>query len=171
MRISSLSIVFLAAVSVCCFASFTAAQSSVPQPIQKGATMSGHATGPFEVNIKPLPAEESVGDPTIARMSLDKQFHGDLEATSKGQMLSTGNPKTSAVYVAIERVSGTLKGRKGTFALHHTGIMTSGAPSLTITVVPDSGTDELTGLSGTMAINIAAGKHSYDFTYTLPAIP
>jgi len=130
--------------------------------------MSDHATGPFEVKIKPLPPEENVGDPSIARMSLDKQFHGDLEATSKGQMLSTGNPKTSAVYVAIERVSGTLKGRKGTFALHHTGIMTGGAPTLTITVVPDSGTEELVGLSGTMAIIIADGKHSYDFTYSLP---
>ena len=131
--------------------------------------MSGHATGPFEVKVKPLPAEENVGDPAIARMSLDKQFHGELEATSKGQMLSTGNPKTSAVYVAIERVSGTLKGRKGSFALYHTGVMTGGAPSLTVTVVPDSGTDELVGLSGSMAINITEGKHSYDFTYTLPS--
>ncbi len=132
--------------------------------------MPGHAAGPFDVKLTPQAAEEKVGDPSIGRMALDKQFHGDLEATSKGQMLSTmGDVKGSAGYVAMERVSGTLHGRKGTFALQHTGTMTRGVPSLTISVVPDSGTGELAGLAGTMDIHIVEGKHSYDFSYTLPA--
>lgn len=105
-------------------------------------------------------------------MTIDKQIHGDLEGTSKGQMLTAGTAVTgSGVYVAIEKVSGTLHGRKGTFILHHTGVMTRGAPQLTITVVPDSGTGELEGLTGRMMINIADGKHSYDFEYTLPKRP
>ncbi len=101
---------------------------------------------------------------------MDKQFHGDLEATSKGQMLATTTDvKGSAGYVALERVSGTLQGRSGTFALQHNGTMTRGEPQLTITVVPDSGTGQLVGLAGTMTIAIAAdGKHSYGFEYTLP---
>jgi hypothetical protein len=100
-------------------------------------------------------------------MSIDKQFHGDLEAISKGEMLSaSGNVKGSAAYVAIERVSGTLQGRKGTFVLQHTGVMNRGTPQLTISVVPDSGTDQLIGLTGTMTIQIDQGKHSYEFDYT-----
>lgn len=95
-------------------------------------------------------------------------FRGDLEGTSKGEMLTGGTRvKGSAAYVAMERVSGTLNGKRGTFILHHTGVMTRGAPSLAITVVPDSGTGELEGLSGTMSIEIANGKHSYVFEYTL----
>ena len=134
--------------------------------------MPGHAAGPFDVKVTPQPADEKVGDPSVGRMALDKQFHGDLEATSKGQMLATmTDVKGSAGYVAMERVSGTLHGRKGTFALQHTGTMTRGAPSLTITVVPDSGTGELVGLTGTMDIHIVEGRHSYDFSYTLPATP
>ena len=126
-----------------------------------------HATGTFEVKVKPQ-TDENVGDPTVGRMSLDKQFHGDLEAGSKGQMLAVqGEVKGSAGYVAMERVSGTLAGRKGTFALQHTGTMTAGAPQMSVTVVPDSGTGELAGLSGKMTINSADGKHSYDFEYTL----
>jgi len=132
--------------------------------------MPEHAAGPFDVKITPQPPEENVGDASVGRMALDKQFHGDLEAASKGQMLSTmGDVKGSAGYVAMERVSGTLRGRKGTFALQHTGTMTRGTPSLTITVVPDSGTGELVGLAGTMEIHIVEGKHSYDFSYTLRA--
>lgn len=126
-----------------------------------------HATGPFEV--KMTPQDDKLND-GVSRFLFDKQFHGDLEGTSKGQMLSTGNPKTSAVYVAIETFTGTLKGKSGSFALHHTGIMNKGAPSLSISVVPDSGTGQLAGISGTMKIIIAAdGKHSYDFEYTLPS--
>ncbi len=101
---------------------------------------------------------------------MEKQFHGDLEATSKGEMLSAGGSvKGSAGYVAIERVSGTLHGRAGTFVLQHSGVMTRGAPGLTVSVVPDSGTGELAGLAGTMSIVIAEGKHSYELTYTLDA--
>jgi len=101
-------------------------------------------------------------------MSIDKQFHGDLEATSKGEMLSAmTSVKGSAGYVAIERVSGTLHGRHGTFILQHSGTMTRGAPQLSVTVVPDSATGELVGLTGKMTIKIADGKHSYDFEYTL----
>ena len=146
--------------------------NQAPNNVQKGSAMPGHAAGPFDVKVTPQPADEKVGDPSVGRMALDKQFHGDLEATSKGQMLATmTDVKGSAGYVAMERVSGTLHGRKGTFALQHTGTMTRGTPSLTITVVPDSGTGELVGLTGTMGIRIVEGKHSYDFSYTLPATP
>jgi len=102
-------------------------------------------------------------------MTIDKQFHGDLEATSKGQMLAFSTEvKGSAGYVAMEQVNGTLRGRNGTFVLQHSGTMTRGAPQLIVTVVPDSGTGELTGLTGKMNIIIADGKHSYEFDYTLP---
>ena len=102
-------------------------------------------------------------------MSLDKQFHGDLEATSKGEMLTAMSAvKGSAGYVAMERVTGTLKGRNGSFALQHSGTMARGAQQLVITVVPDSGEGDLKGLAGTMAIEIADGKHSYVLEYSLP---
>lgn len=105
-------------------------------------------------------------------MSIDKQFHGDLEAVSKGEMLSaTTNVKGSAGYVAIERVSGSLRGRSGAFVLQHSGTMTRGVPQLTVSVVPDSGAGQLLGLTGKMEINIVEGKHSYEFEYTLPAEP
>ena len=126
------------------------------------------ARGTFEVKMSPQAPEDDVGDPTVGRMSLDKQFHGDLEASSKGQMLAaTTDVQGSAGYVAMERVSGTLHGHKGTFALQHSGTMTRGAPQLSITVVPDSGTGELAGLAGKMTINIVDGKHFYEFEYTL----
>jgi hypothetical protein len=129
--------------------------------------MAEQASGAFEVKL--TPQKDETGDAAIARMTLDKRFHGDLEATSQGQMLSAGTAvQGSAGYVAIERVSGTLKGRSGTFVLQHYGLMNRGVPQLTITVVPDSGTGELTGLSGAMKIDIAGGKHSYGFEYTLP---
>jgi hypothetical protein len=125
------------------------------------------ATGTFEVKLKPQ-TDENVGDPTVGRMSIDKQFHGDLDATSKGQMLAVqGEVKGSAGYVAMERVIGTLAGHSGSFALQHTGTMDRGVPGLSVTVVPDSGTGELVGLSGRMNIIITAGKHSYEFDYTL----
>jgi hypothetical protein len=129
--------------------------------------MMAHARGTFEVKLTPQ-ADGDAGA-GLARMTLDKRFHGDLEATSQGQMLSAGTAvQGSAGYVAMERVRGTLRGRSGTFVLQHHGLMDRGTPQLTITVVPDSGTDELTGLAGTMAIEIADGKHSYDFEHTLP---
>lgn len=130
--------------------------------------MTKHATGTFEVKMNPQGPEDNVGDPTVARMSLDKQFHGDLEATSKGQMLAAGTDvEGSAGYVALERVNGTLHGHSGTFALQHSGTMTRGAAQLTITVVPDSGTGELVGIAGKLMINIVDGKHFYDFEYSL----
>lgn len=130
--------------------------------------MTKHAAGTFEVKLNSQPQDEKVGDPTVGRMSIDKQFHGDLEGTSKGQMLVTGTEvHGSAGYVAIERVTATLDGHKGTFALQHSGIMTRGTPQLSVTVVPDSGTGELIGLAGKMMINIVGGKHLYEFDYTI----
>jgi hypothetical protein len=130
--------------------------------------MANRASGTFEVKLIPQVPDDQVEVPTVARMSLDKQFHGDLEATSKGQMLAVGTDvKGSAGYVAMERVIGTLHGQSGTFALQHAGTMTRGAPQLSISVVPDSGAGQLVGLTGKMAINIVDGKHLYDFEYTL----
>ena len=132
--------------------------------------MTGTARGAFEVKLTPQPSDRQPDDPALGRMWLDKEFHGDLEATSRGQMLTAmTDVKGSAGYVAIERVSGTLRGSAGTFILEHTGTMTRGAPSLTITVVPDSGTGELAGLSGGMTITITDGKHSYELEYALGA--
>jgi hypothetical protein len=125
-----------------------------------------HASGSFEVKLNPQ--EDAVGDKSVGRMALDKQFHGGLEATSRGQMLAAMTEvEGSAGYVAIERVSGTLEGHSGSFALQHSGTMTRGVPQLTITVVPDSGTGDLVGLVGSMTIDIVEGKHSYDFAYTI----
>jgi hypothetical protein len=130
------------------------------------------ASGPFEVKLSPLAMGEQAEGSTLGRMSIDKQFRGDLEATSRGEMLSAGSVATgSAGYVAMEQVRGTLRGRSGTFVLQHSATMTRGVPHLTIAVVPDSGTDELAGLAGTMAITIADGTHSYDFEYTLGEAP
>ena len=133
------------------------------------ATTTMHAAGPFDVTV--TRQDDTSGDPLLNRMTLDKQYHGDLEGTGKGQMLTAGTEvKGSGAYVAIEKVSGTLKGRSGSFILQHTGAMAQGVPQLSVTVVPDSGTGELKGMTGKMTINIAGdGKHSYDFEYTLPA--
>ena len=126
-----------------------------------------HATGPFEVKL--APQADATTDAGIARMTIDKQFHGDLEATSVGQMLSAmGSVKGSAGYVAIEKVTGTLHGRKGSFVLQHNATMDRGKPELSIIVVPDSGTGDLEGLTGSMKIDISNGKHSYEFDYQLP---
>jgi hypothetical protein len=131
--------------------------------------MTIHASGPFEVKLVPQTPNGIFENATTGRMTIDKQFHGDLEGTSKGQMLTAmTETKGSAGYVAIERVTGTLKGLNGTFALQHTGSMNRGVPQLSVTVVPDSGTGQLVGLTGKMTINIVDGKHSYDFEYTLP---
>jgi len=151
----------------------TPSARSQPTPATQAAAMpeaSQHATGPFEVKLAPQPADEAAGSPSITRMLLDKQFHGDLEATSKGTMLAAGSGAkgSSGGYVALEIVTGTLKGHTGTFVLQHTATMTHGTPALTITVVPDSGTGQLVGLTGKMSIDIANGKHTYTFDYTLP---
>jgi len=131
--------------------------------------MTTRASGPFDVKLSPLPFEGAAEGAKLGRLSIDKQFRGDLEATSRGQMLSAGTDvKSSAGYVAIEHVTGTLHGRRGTFVLQHTGTMTRGTPSLSVTVVPDSGTDQLAGLTGTMAIVISDGQHTYEFDYAMP---
>ncbi len=131
--------------------------------------MASHASGPFEVKMTPQGPVEGVGDPTVARVALDKTYQGGLVATSRGEMLATRTEVAgSAGYVAIERVEGALHGKAGGFALQHSGIMDRGVPSLTLVVIPDSGTGELVGIAGTMAIQAEAGKHSYDLEYTLP---
>jgi hypothetical protein len=128
------------------------------------------ATGPFDVKIAPLDPAFKTEDNSLGRMSIDKQYQGDLDATGKGEMLTGGTAiKGSGVYVAVERVVGTLHGRSGTFLLQHSGVMTRGTPHLSITVVADSGTGQLTGLTGTMNVIITDGKHSYDFSYSFPA--
>lgn len=132
--------------------------------------MTKQASGTFDVKL--VPQDDKSEDALLGRMTIDKQFRGDLAATSKGQMLTAMTAtKGSAGYVAIEKVSGTLHGRNGTFALQHSGTMTRGEPTLSITVVPDSGTEELTGLMGKMTIKIEDGKHFYEFQYTLPPKP
>jgi hypothetical protein len=129
--------------------------------------MTNHARGTFDVKVIPQAADAAAGGP-FSRLFLDKQFHGSLAATSKGQMLGaeTAVPGSGA-YVALELVSGTLNGRRGSFILQHNGTMAKGVPTLSVTVVPDSGTEQLIGLSGRMTIIIADGKHSYELEYTI----
>ena len=126
-----------------------------------------HAQGPFEVTLTPQPITDA-DEASLGRMSIAKQFSGDLDGSSKGQMLAAGTSvKGSAGYVAMERVTATLAGRRGSFVLQHSASMNRGTPEMHITVVPDSGTDELAGLSGQMTIVITDGKHAYDFAYEL----
>ena len=128
--------------------------------------MSTRATGSFEVQLMAQPAVHT--DAGVGRMSIDKTFSGDLQGSSQGEMLSAMTAvKGSAAYVAIERVTGSLHGRQGSFVLQHTGVMDRGTPRLDVTVVPDSGTGELGSLAGRMAIDIVAGKHLYTFDYSL----
>jgi len=129
------------------------------------------AAGTFQVKMSPLSTTHGE-DPHLGRMSLDKRFEGDLIATGKGEMLTAGtNVKNSAVYVAVERISGTLQGKYGSFVVHHSGVMNRGAQDLTISVVPDSGTDELTGITGTMKISIVNGQHLYELDYWFSHAP
>jgi hypothetical protein len=134
-------------------------------PRRKDVTMH-HAQGTFTVKIAartPAPAEG------LGRFSIDKEIHGDLEATSKGEMFSAGDPKAGAAgYVAIEMVTGVLAGKPGGFALQHFATMDRSGPKMTVAVVPGSGTGELKGIAGTFTITIAGGQHSYDLDYTLP---
>src|SRR5262245_45420039 len=126
------------------------------------------AKGSFEVVLQREPPFDSTDGITLARASLEKRFSGPLEATSKAQMLAARTPvETSAGYVALERITGTLDGRRGAFVVVHLGLMTRGAPSLSITIVPDSGTGELAGIAGKMDIQIVDGKHFYEIDYTL----
>jgi hypothetical protein len=171
-NIQSRTVTSVVAVILLSFGWAVCAQAQTSNPAQKGAAVATHATGTFEVKLTPQPTEDKAEGATLGRMSLDKQFHGDLEGTSKGQMLTAMTEvKGSAGYVAIERITGTLHGRTGSFVLQHSGTLTKGAAQQSITVVPDSATGQLVGLTGTMTITIADGKHSYDFEYTLPKAP
>ncbi len=129
---------------------------------QKGK-MTNSVRGEFDVKLTP----QGAADAAVGRMSLVKQFHGALEAASVGEMLAIRADKGSAGYVAMERVTGTLEGRKGSFALQHSGTMNRGTGTLAVHVVPDSGTEELAGLSGKMGIEITGGKHLYSFDYEI----
>jgi len=145
------------------------AQPPVPSVAQKQKTVAEHAVGPFDVKMEPQGEPDKADGITLARYSGEKQYHGDLDGTAITIMLTAGTEvKGSAGYVAMERVTGSLKGRSGSFALQHSGTLTRGEPQLSITVVPDSGTGQLVGITGKMNIIIAAGKHSYEFDYTLP---
>ncbi len=149
----------------------TLVSAQVPhsQITAKDGPLSMHAEGTFDVKNAPLTADDALAGTDIGRYGLDKQFHGDLEATSKGEMLGAGNPATgTAGYVAIEQVTGNLVGRTGSFALQHFGSMVDNKFELIVKVVPGSGTGDLTGISGTMTIKIVNGKHSYQFDYSLP---
>ena len=129
-----------------------------------------HARGDFDVKVVQEGETDKAAGSTLGRMSLDKQFHGDLEATGKGQMLTAmTDVKGSGAYVALERVTGTVHGRSGSFVLLHHGVMSSTSQQLSLTVAPDSGSGSLTGISGAMTIVVAEGRHSYDFEYALPA--
>ena len=150
------------------------AHSDIPRPIHgrpstcEGAKMKQHAKGAFDVKLQKLEAYNKDEAAGLGRMSIDKQFHGDLEATSRGEMLFAGSARDSGGYVAVERVTGTLQGRRGSFSLQHNATMTRGKPYLNIIVVPGSGSDDLKELRGTMKIVIDAdGKHFYEFDYEL----
>lgn len=152
---------------------YSQAPSPGPTAAKKESPVTTHATGTFEFKMVPQPWDDKTADPLLGRMTFDKQFHGDLEATSKGHMLAagTGAKGSSGGYVAMERVTGTLHGRSGSFVLQHSGTMTRGTQQMTITVVPDSGTGQLVGLTGKLAIIHGDGKLSYDFEYTLAETP
>jgi hypothetical protein len=158
------------------YASFRYAASQFCRPFARAGTFDTcaaeeylndlHAKGTFTVDVHPLTPAPAEG---LSRFSIDKQIHGDLEATSKGEMFSGGDPKQGvAGYVAIEVVTGTLKGKKGSFALQHTATMDQNGPKMSVITVPGSGTGALKGISGLFEIQIANGQHSYDFEYTLP---
>jgi Protein of unknown function (DUF3224) len=164
----SIVLVILCILVICISAGYAQTQSQRTE-VKQGKAMTNRASGTFEVKLNPQ--AEGAGAP-VGRMTLDKQFQGDLAGTSKGQML-TGMTAVqgSAGYVAIEKVTGTLNGRRGSFYLQHSGTMTRGAAELSITVIPDSGTEQLAGLRGKMNIIIEGGKHSYEFDYALGDAP
>ncbi len=130
------------------------------------------ASGTFDVKLAPVGSDSTPEGPNLARLSIDKVFKGDLDGVSKGEMITAAGiaVKESAAYSAVERVTGTLHGKKGSFALQHTGIMDRGKPSLTITVVPDSGTGALVGLTGKMDIIIEGKEHKYVFEYAVGSL-
>jgi hypothetical protein len=162
----------LASIGLCaCLGAALLGHTQAPssKPAQKEPVLTRHATGTFEVKTTPLPADDATAGTAIGRYGIDKQFHGDLEGVSKGEMLGAGSQaKGTAGYVAIEQVTGTLHGHSGSFALQHFGAMDGGKFNLNVVVVPGSGAGDLAGIVGTMKIIIANGKHSYEFEYTLP---
>lgn len=134
---------------------------------ERNPTMTQHARGTFTVAVVPLSPAPAEG---ISRFSINKQLHGDLEGSTRGEMFSAGDPKLGAAgYVAIEVVTATLAGRHGSFVLQHMATMDSDGRRMTVGVVPGSGTGDLAGIAGSFAIEIADGRHSYDLAYTLPA--
>ena len=158
--------------AIALIAGLAATTLSANDDTQKGNAMTRHAQGPFDVKVAPVAQEPHPDGITLGRFSLEKQYHGALEAAARGEMLTAGGAvKGSAGYVAVERVDGTLDGRRGSFALQHLGQMSdTGGQRLTIVVVPGSGTGELAGIDGQLDIRITPdGAHSYDLAYTLPA--
>lgn len=148
------------------------AQTPSSKLLRKDPVMTRHAAGPFDVKTTPLAADDAISGTLIGRYSLVKQYHGDLDAASKGEMLGAGDPSSgNAGYVAIEQVTGTLNGHTGSFALQHIGAMDGSGLRLSVAVVPGSGTGQLTGIAGTLIITNVSGKHSYTFDYTLPSAP
>ena len=135
--------------------------------------MTSRAVGTFEVTMNPEPPYDSNEGASIGRVSIKKQFSGDLQATSTVEMIGarSAQVKGSAGYVAIERVVGSLHGKSGSFVLQHSGTMTRGKGELHVSVVPDSGTGQLQGLAGRMTIEISEGIHSYGFDYSLNDSP
>jgi hypothetical protein len=141
---------------------------TIPTTKTERTPMTQIAKGSFEVKLLPQSISDVAANEKLGRMSLDKVFAGDLVGTSKGEMLSAmGDIKGFAGYVALERVSGTLHGKRGSFVLQHSGTMNRGAPTLTVSVVPDSGTDALVGTSGSFKIVIEPRKHFYEFSHSL----
>ncbi len=155
-------------IAFCCALALpmVAHSQAIPAPARTESKppMTAQAKGSFDVQMKP----ESAPDDPVGRFSLTKQFHGDIDGTSVGEMLAVGNPSGSAGYVAMERVTGTVRGKSGSFALQHTGTMDNGHPSLSIKTVPGSGTGDLTGIVGELTLEITGGKHNYVFSYSLP---
>jgi hypothetical protein len=137
----------------------------------KGATKVAMAKGTFDVKVAPLTADAIATEAGLAVYSIDKQWQGDIDGTSKGQMTAAQADADSGIYVALEKVTATLGGKKGSFLLVHRGYMSKGVQELSIAVVPNSGTGELAGIAGKVDINIDGGKHFYEFAYTLPIKP
>lgn len=159
---------YAACISLCLIASLSHAELT-PIAIQLKESIMHQIRGSFDVKLQPQAPAAAIAEAHLGRQTIDKQFHGELDAHSLGEMLAAMTEvKGSAGYVAIERVNGTLQGKRGSFVLMHTGVMDKGTPHLTIQVVPDSATDELVGLKGQMQIEIKDGKHFYMFDYSLP---
>lgn len=158
--------------AVVCFSAHANSQNktSVEKTPKGERSVTKIAKGTFDVKATPLPTEENVGDATIGRLALDKTWSGDLAGTSKGQMLGSQSEtdKGTGGYVAMERFTGTLRGKKGSFSLQHHGTMGGGKFEISVYVVPGTGTGELAGISGTLKIIIEGGKHFYEFEYSLP---